>query len=371
MAGSPPLFELKPIEATDYPEMARFCADFPGDVWDQPTWLARLRFWWEENPAFDEKWRRGWLMMDEGRIVGMLGEIPTLVRFFGEDRQVGNFSTWRVLEAYRGNGLKLLFRAVKLNRDLPMFTTTPTPKVAKIFSGFRFNNLTEHLDEQLYFCHLTPLVRRFAARMGPLHFLSGIPAILARLLQWFFFVWAKPDPGGLTTGPARVWGEPGPAFDRLWQRTRDRYDVTNVRQADVLRWRLALPLPEARIHLFGLPGPGGEVVGLARFMEEYPPAFPDERHLVCQDIWSEEAAGTVEMSAALLKAAVHFAKKEGISVVRIPHFQPHLARAGRRAGLFFHNQRVASLYCKFPKAIQLKIVPEKICLSGDMGDTGL
>ncbi|MBL9133132.1 MAG: hypothetical protein JNG86_18120 [Verrucomicrobiaceae bacterium] len=100
---------------------------------DEAQWLRRLAFWWDLNPFADAHPCRGWLLRDDGRIVGYLGVIPTLYEDGAGNPVPALIATsWAVAESCRHAALPMGMMFQRLGRDLVMVDTTPSPEVQKL-----------------------------------------------------------------------------------------------------------------------------------------------------------------------------------------------------------------------------------------------
>src|SRR5688572_22090782 len=126
------MIETVTVLASDYEELAKFLATFPGLQGSRDAWLARFRWWWEENPVFTEELLRGWLLRDAGRIVGFMGAIPLCFQLRGKEAIAFAGTTWRVLKEYRGHSLALKRAQMTARKDDLQFSATAKPSVAAI-----------------------------------------------------------------------------------------------------------------------------------------------------------------------------------------------------------------------------------------------
>lgn len=66
------------------------------------TWLQRFENWWTLNPAFTSEFPRGWLLEEEAKIVGFIGNIPINYVIRGEMKIAAAAYPWYVDPSLRG-----------------------------------------------------------------------------------------------------------------------------------------------------------------------------------------------------------------------------------------------------------------------------
>ncbi|MEZ4465375.1 MAG: hypothetical protein R3F43_13095 [bacterium] len=73
--------------------LVRYLSTFEGDTRGEAGWAARLGRFWDENPTPGP---RGWVLLDQARVVGLLALIPFLFQVDGAEVPGVASSTWRV-----------------------------------------------------------------------------------------------------------------------------------------------------------------------------------------------------------------------------------------------------------------------------------
>ncbi|MEO5376215.1 MAG: hypothetical protein H7832_00290 [Magnetococcus sp. DMHC-6] len=358
------MIQLLPIQAADYPALAVFCANFPGDIYQASLWEERFLFWWEKNPVFSAHWIRGWMLLEETTIVGMLADIPSSVQLFGQQVLVSNFSTWRVQEAYQGESLRLLSKALTHAKDRLVFNTTPTLDVAAILRSFRFCNLADTLCEYLFVTNTEFLAWQLRKKK--------IPKFLAYGLSWTIRWWHKVVRMGFS-GTRRnknglqvqLLDHVGEEFDRLWQRTADYFTFSQRRTSLDLQW-LVYANPIRNLVLFGCYDAKNILTGYALFAQ-FPVSLPfDTIHFVCLDIWSLER--TPWTFVALIQAAIDYSEQNRFAMVIVPEYNALFKQAALLSGWSIQRTRPSAIYCRFPKGITFVMGSGESCLSGYFGD---
>ena len=89
--------DVAAVSAQECEELTSFLSTFPEHECNPEHWRARLRWWWEDNPAFSEELGRGWILRNQGKIVGFMGSIPARFVANGVETIAFGGTTWRVL----------------------------------------------------------------------------------------------------------------------------------------------------------------------------------------------------------------------------------------------------------------------------------
>jgi hypothetical protein len=95
----------------------------------QGSWAKRLAHWWDENPFAKLHPYRGRILRADGRVIGFGGTIPAGYALAGQQVPVLLASTLRVDPAFPKAGLPMLLKMRKLSAEVPIFHTTPIPKL--------------------------------------------------------------------------------------------------------------------------------------------------------------------------------------------------------------------------------------------------
>ncbi len=69
---------------------------------DREFWLHRFDLWWTENPAWTSLIPRGWVLEDDKKLVGFIGNIPVTFLIRGSPKIAFASSSWFVDPAIRG-----------------------------------------------------------------------------------------------------------------------------------------------------------------------------------------------------------------------------------------------------------------------------
>jgi hypothetical protein len=113
-------------------ELALWLAATDAQGLTMDVWHRRLAHWWDQNPFAALRNERGWVLRQEGTIVGFFGLIPTCYAVKGAPVPAFIASTWRIDESCRNASLPMLMRSRRLSTETIIADTTPTPKVREL-----------------------------------------------------------------------------------------------------------------------------------------------------------------------------------------------------------------------------------------------
>lgn len=315
--------EVTPVFDEDYEAVSKFLAEFPHDTRTKDLWHDRLLHWWDYNPAYSRDIPRGWVIRDGDRIVGFLGNIPSLFRLEGRDIIAYNSTTWRVLPAYRAHSLQLIMRLIVASRDSILFETTPNNTVVGILEGLGFELIPGDDRERSY--AFTSLEKRIQARLelGPTlrPVLRLITVLFSRIPS--LRIGKVNSESGLKV---RRLDRTDAGFDQLWERTKDQYQGTNVRTARILGW-YCFNSPYRKKELFGCYR-NDQLIGYAICLINKATRLGV---LECLDLWTESGDG--EATKALLLAAKEFARRQRCGIMSVPHYDGVVEEICRLLGM--------------------------------------
>jgi hypothetical protein len=157
------MITLRAIESKDIVSLAEI---LPGrfNNTTREAWLQRFENWWTLNPAFASGFPRGWILEQDGKIVGFIGNIP--VKFFiqGEMKIAAASASWYVDPSVRGVTSIRLFREYlnQGNVDLFLFKNDSTKNLLKVVVkyGFKKYSCQSQPSEYLYFISRIQCLRR-------------------------------------------------------------------------------------------------------------------------------------------------------------------------------------------------------------------
>ncbi|MBF0108966.1 MAG: hypothetical protein HQL76_07320 [Magnetococcales bacterium] len=366
---------LRPIMADDSLRLARFCAAFPGELRPVEFWLRRFRFWWEDNPAFTSGFPRGCLLDAAGNVGGLFALIPTRVQWNGEERLAANMSCWRVLPEWRSHSMRMFVFLMTQAQDYPLFNTTPTREVELMLQRVPFVHFSRAMTTQ------TLLIRPASATtywqgMKDVLRIHGhwCPEIMnngrwqgaGRALERYVQHRWRLGMGSRGAGKRLRVTTIGPEFDRLWQRTRHNFSLTNVRAARDLEWYLHGNPVGGTIDLLAHQR-GEELLAFGLFTRRRTNDWPDSEHYLAQDLWS--APPERKNLIPLLDFAADHAARRGIRVLRVPHYHPLLASVCQGIGLTIPLPDLTGYYLP-PRGCE-PVADPGVYGSRNMGDSGL
>jgi hypothetical protein len=145
-------------------QVADFCSSFPTDGRPMAFWQARLKHWWETNPASRPDTCLGTRLMAEDKIVGTSLAIPMLALVDGEPRTMTTRSSWRVLPEYRSQSLateafnnKMLFGQLNI-------TSTPIASTRPLLAMWGWQPLRDTMTNSIIPANLIAVIGRLMRR---------------------------------------------------------------------------------------------------------------------------------------------------------------------------------------------------------------
>ncbi len=318
----------------DRDALASFLADgFP--ECDAPMWRARMRYWWDENPAATPETPPGWILRDGEALKGFLGLVPTSMRIGGALRTVHNLTSWYVAEDAREQSLSLFRAAMRAGAETVVFDTTPTARVQVILRRFRFRPLLE--DRIPVHAYAVRPFHPFPRMTIHMLRLRRVPSALSSIRA---LPEAARGEGDLGDGFAvQIEPEPvGTEYDALWERTCGQFPNTNARTADALNW-LAFRNPWGGKYLVALRR-AGRLAGWCLANRRLRRKLLD---LDCLDWWQNfDDAPTAR---ALVRGLRRVAYSLGCSTLTLPQYHPRIAEASALlGGVYRRTSRSAGFY---------------------------
>ena len=133
---------IRDIQDSDYSKLAKFHFSFPGDERTFEDWINRFNFWWNENPAYNKGHSRGVIAIFDGEVIGTTNNFPTRMLWDGEEKNVINGSTWRVLSNYRNISMDIWDKHRDLTKGFVLFNTTAMPQVIRLLKILKLDEYT-------------------------------------------------------------------------------------------------------------------------------------------------------------------------------------------------------------------------------------
>lgn len=353
--------ELFPLSVADYDALVRYLVSFPGETRDSAFWRDRFRLWWEANPAFSEGMERGWILKEDGAIVGFIGNIPSYFQWGGEKKIIYNTTTWRVSPSYRNHSLRLLFKQLEYGRGSLLFLTTAGKVVRKISQTFRLQFIQRGVERTgLFVIHPQKILEAFFGQIKVGRFLAkGLAPFLegAQALRLKAFSQGEEF-------QAKELARADSSFDELWKKTRGRIPNTTVRTAEVINW-YCVGSSYFEKKLFGVyRGPS-----LLAYMIFMPSQVKGLNILECIDFWGETR------ETAAVKSLFHYLKDWGrehsIDLIRFPSFSKEVGRLLGKSCLLEIPTKRSREYFKTDLGPGEPISPENTYFPYAVGDFGL
>ena len=358
--------EVSRVSEADYAALSSFLADFPEDEsGSADAWLRRMRTWWDLNPAYDDALTRGWLLREQGEIVGFLGSIPWKFQLGGRETTVFAGTTWRVLPEHRGMSFALKRRQMDEHEDVLHVSTTPRAEVERLLTRLGYEPMRSDQGEETHSVIVLDFESLLRAKLKGRASGKFIAKRAARPLKAFQDLRMR-RLGHCAHQKVRELHEADSAFDDLWERTRNRYPTTKVRTADAINW-YCFSSPELAKTLLGY-FDGDRLAGYMVFL---PVERRDMRIFECVDLWTEPGPRREVILGALVEKARRCAQKASFDLVYLPHFDRTTAAIYRRLGLLQRSgARRPRLYLG-PNELMHKMTPANSYIVLAEGDYGL
>ena len=300
------------VEATAL--LAALGLDMPeGDLAARAHW----RRFWQDNPAFIEgrtKPSPGWLLEDDGRMVGFFGNVPLLYYFGEHPVVVADASQWGVEMPYRSDvGLLADAYFGQANADMLLVTTGIKP-TGRIFERYGASRIPQSdYDQILYWITDAPGFLKAAVRKkgyGP-----GISSLaaLAGGLPLAMLKGGRPT-GGVANIDLVGVTDIDDSFDDLWQRKVGEMErLLACRTAKCMRWHFDAPGIGGRTK-FLIAKKDGRLDGYAAGMREDQPDIGLKRLKIVDLFVDNDDAAIV---SGLLTEAHALARSEGCHVLEM------------------------------------------------------
>lgn len=215
------------------------------------TWLQRFENWWTLNPAFTPGDPRGWVLEDDGALVGFIGTVPVRFTIRGETGIAAASASWYVHPSVRGLASIGLIREFLNQSDIDLFLFwNDKADLLKVVSkyGFREIPCRTGSSEYLYIIdrvqflrrqNLIFLLRKYVAG-GDLGNLSVSSDQARRIGTLTCSYLVRP-------GARAIGGREGlytstlctscdDAFTRLWDPYLESFDIALSRDSSTLNW---------------------------------------------------------------------------------------------------------------------------------------
>jgi len=358
-----------PVSNDLYEELSEFLVAFSGGTETRPFWLGRFRLWWEHNPAFAEGLERGWILRSHGRIVGFCGMIPAKFRRSGKDETVFTATTWRVSPEHRNESLSLFFKAINASKQTMLFCTTPGAATVAVLKALKFERMPREddrrslalIDGQRIASAL--LNDRFGSLPGLLRGMCGALARVLTMVQHARWRHRDAGPDGMEV---KELPHADGSFDVLWEKTKDLYRNTNVRDARSINW-FCFAERDFKKQLFACYREG-RLVGYAVCRVNQANRL-NLRVVECLDLWGDPVSGPA--LGPLVRAMQAYARDRAYDLVLIPHFNRAVGAALREQGMVRVREKERREYFKVGPTSAGEITAANSYFVTAQGDNGL
>lgn len=358
--------EVSRVSEADYAALSEFLADFPDDeTGNADAWLRRMRTWWDLNPAYEHAFSRGWLLRDQGEIVGFLGSIPWKFQLDGNETTVFGGTTWRVLPDYRGMSLALKRRQMDEQEDSLHFSTTPRAEVERLLKRLGYAPMRGGQGHETHSTIILNFEKMLRARFNGRTSGKIVAKRAAQLLRAYQKLRLR-RLGRCAHEKVREIHQADEAFDDLWERTRSRYPSTHVRTADAINW-YCFSSPEFEKTLLGY-FDGGRLAGYIVFLAAKRRGM---RIFECVDLWIEPGPRREVILGALVEKARRFAAKASFDLICLPHFDRTTAATYRQLGLLQRSAPRRPGFYMGPRELMHQLTPANSYIVLAEGDYGL
>jgi hypothetical protein len=216
------------------------------------TWLQRFENWWALNPAFTSGLPRGWMLEEDERILGFIGNIPVRFLVRGEMKLAAAAAAWYVDPSVRGlTSMKLFNEYLKQSEAALFLFKTEDRNLAKVLLkyGYKEYPCLSQPVEYLHTINRAQLVRENNLKVslsryfhrGEVRSLAGLSAPMRNIfkLAYLYIFNERSDTiGDLSKGAytSSLCTHCDDSFTRLWDQHLQSYDVAMSRDTSTLNW---------------------------------------------------------------------------------------------------------------------------------------
>ena len=320
---------VRVVTPEDYRALCAMLAAFPWEGMTAMPWEQRLRHWWEDNPAFHPAWERGWVIDDGEKLVGFLGSVPRRMAVDGQVALSANATTWWVAPEHRKQSLSLLSRFTA-QKAAGHFNTTGSATTNKLMEAFGYVPFPggPWSGESFLIVDPAQLVAATVRRRGiPGGNLAAGLVLAMGPLGTLIQKRRLPAASGAHRWEALARADE--RFDGLAQVTRARHRYTAERDAASINWYLGGEGPERKLLVACLRG--DSLRGFALFLQRESGSLAGVPIFDCIDL--SRADDDPQVVATLLAGVAEIARRRGIALVVLRHFDEFLADSYGKLGL--------------------------------------
>jgi hypothetical protein len=146
------MIKIREIEEKDIIPLAEMLPQFepPFSGTPKETWLRRFKNWWTLNPAYTPQIPRGWILENDTKIVGFIGNIPVKFQIRGEERIAVAAVDWIVDPSYRIYSFDLFIEYLNQKKVSLFLFNTEEKHIIKILKRFKFEEYILPLNQTEY-----------------------------------------------------------------------------------------------------------------------------------------------------------------------------------------------------------------------------
>lgn len=241
------IFDVKP---SDYEELAKFLTMIFKH--SEKYWFVRFRFIWDLNPAFSDKYERGYIIKKNSYIVGFIGKFPTKFVIDSKEGIAWNGMGLGIHPDHRKRGLGKKLQSVHFEscRGNLLFSTTPSAITRKINQSLGFKQVPHDIGHESF--HAIFPVNKFKNFFLLRYFIRANYCNCFKLFISMFKnskalkINKESTDNHIKIISMQKAGQAGQLIDQLWDKKKNDNQFTNVRTSEVLDWYL-LPLEKTEI----------------------------------------------------------------------------------------------------------------------------
>ena len=238
------MITVREVAEKDIIPLAEFLpTGLPFKYTTKKIWLRRFQIWWTQNPAFMSQILKGWILENDAKLVGFIGNIPVKFLMCGEIKTAVAAVSWYVDPSIRGLPSLMLFNEYLKQKNASLFLFNSDNKnLLNILIKNKFKEYFVPRFQKKYFYILNRTKVEYILReflfSGSFPRLNEVSVCMTRLgLLMCAYLYQKPV-GALpekeyTTSFCTFCDD---AFSRIWEPSLNLCDVTLSRDTKTLNW---------------------------------------------------------------------------------------------------------------------------------------
>ena len=244
------MLTLREVEDKDLTILAEFMAHgFPDTLAKglpyitKEFWLSMFEYWWDNNPAWTDQFPRGWILENDSKLVGFLGNIPIKILFYRKGKIAAAANSWYVDPSVRGLSSLRLYDAFVKQKTVSLLLSRV--KHTNLLSRYKFEkyNLPVSQKEYVYIINRKKVIYNFFNFIIP-EKISGLSELLVFYRKLGLLIWAyayqKPIIRKRISSDDRfvssLCTSCDDAFSRIWDPYLKLHDISISRDTKTLNW---------------------------------------------------------------------------------------------------------------------------------------